>query len=172
MTNGAARRSGIRRSCGPRRSAQSPGAAGRFGEPQRGRRRKLGVDRSGGDIVLPGPLRIPAPNPRCVANRCCLKPLTPETPEKAQLLVGPPRSLTPQVVYRSRPRFQLPNSPSQTQWPTQTPATATRTRLGNAPPGRELLPGLSSSLATTPGQAQKTIQIHRQTASGRRIYSD
>src|ERR1035438_10451706 len=93
-------------------------------------------------IVFPGPIRIPAPNPTDVPNRCSLKPLTPETPEITLLLVCPPRRSTPQVVCRSRPRFQLPNPSSQTRLPTQAPATAARTRLGNAPPGIELLPGL------------------------------
>ena len=86
--------------------------------------------------VFPGPVRIPAPNPTNAPNRCSLKPLTPETPGKALLLVCPPRRLTLQVVYRSRPRFQLPNLSSHTRWPTQAPVIAARTRLGNAPRDR------------------------------------
>ncbi len=87
---------------------------------------------SGGYIVFPDPFRIPAPNPTNVPNRCSLKPVTPETPETTLLLVCPQRRLTLQVVCRSRPRFQLPNPSSQTRLPIQTPATAARTRLGNA----------------------------------------
>ena len=68
-----------------------------------------GVERAGWPsryIVFPGPLRIPAPNPTNVSNRCSLKPLTPETPEDALLLVLPQRRLTLQVVCRSLPRTQ------------------------------------------------------------------
>ena len=36
-------------------------------------------------IVFSGPFRIPAPNPTNVPNRCSLKPLTPETPEKGAI---------------------------------------------------------------------------------------
>ncbi len=67
-----------------------------------------------------------------MTNRCSLKPLTPETPEITLLLVCPPRRLALQVVCRRRPRFQLPNPSSEARLPTQAPATAARTRLGNA----------------------------------------
>jgi hypothetical protein len=87
---------------------------------------------SGGYVVFPGPFRIPAPNPTNVPNRCSLKPLTPETPEKALLLVYPPRRVTPQVVYRNLPYFQLPYPSSRTRWPTQETVTAARTRLRSA----------------------------------------
>ena len=43
--------------------------------------------------------------------------------------------------------------------------------FGQCPPGLNCCPGYRS-LVTTPGQAKKTIQIHPQTASRRRIYSD
>ena len=84
------------------------------------------------------PFRIPAPNPTNATNRCRLKPLTPEMPEITLLLVCPQQRLALQVVWRSRPRFQLPNPSSQTRLPTQAPAT----------------------LVTTPGQAKKIIHIH------------
>jgi hypothetical protein len=99
---------------------------------------------SGGYIVFPGPPLHPCPEPMNVLNRCSLKPLTPETPEKALLLVCSPRRSTLQVVCRRRPRFQLPDPSSQTRWPTQALATAARMRLGNTP-GTELLPGFSGS---------------------------
>src|ERR1035438_10165694 len=71
------------------------------------------------DVVCPGPLRIPAPNPTSAPNRCSLKPLTPATPEKTLLLVWPARRLTPQVVYRRLPPLQFPKPFSQTRLPTQ-----------------------------------------------------
>ena len=42
---------------------------------------------------------------------------------------------------------------------------------GQCPPGQNCCPGYRA-LVTTPGQAKKTTQIHPQTASRRRIYSD
>ena len=77
-----------------------------------------------------------------------MKPLTPETPEKALLVVGPPRRFAPQVVYRNVPCFQLPNPPSQTRLPAQAPATAARTRLGNAP-GQTLASGYGRAVRVT-----------------------
>jgi len=44
----------------------------------------------------------------------------------------PPPRVTPQVVYLSLSHFQLPNPAFQTRGPTQAPATAARTRPGNA----------------------------------------
>ena len=99
---------------------------------------------SGGDIVFPGPFRIPAPNPTNMPNRCSLKPLKPETPKNTLLLVLPLWRLTLQMVCHSRPRFRLPNPSSRIGWPTQAPVTASQMRLDNAP-APELLPGLSGS---------------------------
>ena len=83
-----------------------------------------------------GHLRIPARNPTHVPNRCSLKPLTPETPEITLLLVCPQRRLTPQVVCRSLPRFQLLKPRPQTRLPTQAPVAAARARRGNVPRDR------------------------------------
>jgi hypothetical protein len=133
---------------------------------------ELGWSRSffGPTHRLSGSLSHPCPKPTYVPNRCSLKPLAAETPEKALLLVCPPRCLTLQVVWRSRPRFQLPNPSSRTRWPAQAPRHRSPDAFGQCPPGENCCPGYRA-LVNTPGQAKKTIQIHRQTASGRRIYS-
>jgi hypothetical protein len=95
---------------------------------------------------LPRPLSHPCPNPTNVPNRCSLKPLKPETPEKALLLVCPTRRLTPQVVCRIRPRFQLPNPSSQKPdcRPRHRPQQPGRV-WAIPPPGTALLPGLLGS---------------------------
>jgi hypothetical protein len=106
----------------------------------------------------PSPLRIPAPKPTHAPNGCSLKPLTPKTAEKALLLVCPPWRLTLQVVYRSRPRFQLPKPSSQTDCRPR-PRSTQPGRVCAMPPGQILAPGHRAQENAHQSQAPDRISV-------------
>jgi len=66
--------------------------------------------------IVPGPICILGPKPTAERNGCNLKPLKPEVPEKALLLVVSWRPLPLQVVCPSQPGFQRPKSPVNPGW--------------------------------------------------------
>ena len=94
---------------------------------------------------LPRPLSHPCPEPHERDQPLPFEALKARNAGKTLLVVCPQRRLTPQVVCRSRSRFQLPNPSSQTRLPTQAPATAAWTRWA-MPPGQTLAPGYSRTV--------------------------
>ena len=57
-----------------------------------------------------------APKPTADGNGCNLKPLQPDVPGKALLLVVPARIGPLRVVYPGKPGFQWPELPSSHGW--------------------------------------------------------